>query len=152
MILRGLTQNGFHDLAHEIGINRHTCVIQVFQQTGTVWENYAPDAAERGDISRGDFVGWTGLSPTAILFEYVFGLRPDIPHNCLTWDIHLLDAHGVTQYPFGSNGLLDLHCEKRALPAEKPIITVHANLPLTLEILWQGGREMINVSNDKGVN
>jgi hypothetical protein len=78
MVLRGLTQAGYDDLAHEIGLNHLTRVVQVFEKTGTVWENYAPEMAAPGQAQR-DFVGWTGLPPVAVLFEYVFDLRPDVP-------------------------------------------------------------------------
>ncbi|MBI4927641.1 MAG: glycoside hydrolase [Anaerolineae bacterium] len=143
MLLRGLSANGLHDLAHEIGSNHHANVVRVFEQTGTLWENYAPDHAAPGSTAAGEFVGWTGLPPTAVLLEYVFGLRPDVPNQRMTWDVRLLEAHGVQQYPIGAQGLLDLRCEARAGAQEKPRITASANLPLTLEILWSGGREIM---------
>lgn len=142
MVLRGLTQTGCHDLAHEIARNHHANVIKVFEQTGTVWENYAPESATQGNIAKGDFVGWTGLPPVAVLFEYVFGLRPDVINNKLVWDIRLTDAHGVMQYPFGENSLLDLRCESRASIREKPVIHAKSNIPLTLEIIWDSGTEI----------
>jgi hypothetical protein len=141
MILRGLTQAGYHSLAHAIGENHHTNVVKVFEQTGTVWENYAPESATPGSIAAKDFVGWTGLPPVAVLFEYVFGLRPDVPANKLLWDVRLTDAHGVTQYPFGEKGLLDLQCSARAAVTEKPVIQATSTQPLTLEITWEGGHE-----------
>jgi hypothetical protein len=141
MVLRCLTQAGYHALAHQIGLNHHAQVVKVFEQTGTVWENYAPESAAPGSIAARDFVGWTGLPPVAVLFEYVFGLRPDVPASKLTWDVRLTEAHGVAQYPFGEGGLLDLRCETRTSTTDKPVIHAQANLPLTLEILWEGGSE-----------
>jgi glycogen debranching enzyme len=141
MVLRGLTQTGYHDLAHEIGCNHHANVIKVFEQTGTVWENYAPESATQGNIAKGDFVGWSGLPPVAVLFEYVFGLRPDVLNNKLIWDVRLTGAHGVTQYPFGENDLLDLRSEARSSAREKPVIQARSNLPITLEIIWESGTE-----------
>jgi len=143
MVLRGLTEAGFPDLAHEIARNHHAHVVQVFEQTGTVWENYAPEKTERGNISRPDFVGWTGLPPVAVLFEYVFGLRPNVPANTLVWDVRLLEEHGVAQYPFGERGLLDLRCAARRSEEEKPVITVQTNVPVCLEVHWAGGVEKI---------
>jgi hypothetical protein len=136
MVLRGLSANGFDRLAHEIALNHHSAVMQVFQSTGTLWENYAPDTLEPGSTSAPEFVGWTGLTPTAILFEYVFGMRPDVPQQRLVWDLRLLEEHGVNRYPFGMDGLLDLHCAARSDRNEKPIITVSANISLTLELRW----------------
>ena len=146
MILRGLTANGLHDLAHEIALNHHQNVVKVFEQTGTVWENYAPDFVSRGNQSAGDFVGWTGLPPTAVLFESVFGLRPDVPNRRLVWDVRLLEEHGVAQYPFGKDGLIDLRCEARISAADRPQITAISNQPLTLELIWAGGREFIRLA------
>ena len=141
MVLRGLTQNGYHALAYEIGRNHLANVVTVFEDTGTLWENYAPESAACGSISGGDFVGWTGLPPVAVLFEYIFGLRPNVSANTLTWDVRLTDEHGVRQYPFGASGLLDLHCTARASAVVRPVITASTTLPLTLEIVWEGGVE-----------
>ena len=69
MLLRGLTKEGFHDLTHEIARNHHAAVVRVFEATGTLWENHAPDTLEPGSTSAANFVGWTGLMPTAILFS-----------------------------------------------------------------------------------
>jgi hypothetical protein len=121
-------------------------VVKVFRDTGTLWENYAPERAEHGDYScRKDFVGWTGLSPIAILFEYVFGIRPDVPKNQLVWDIKLLDAHGIENYPFGRKGIVHLHCAARKSIKEKPVINVKSNMPLNLTVKWKGGMEMIRL-------
>jgi hypothetical protein len=143
MVLRGLTEAGYHDLAYKIARNHHSQVVQVFEQTGTLWENYAPEKTERGNIAAPNFVGWTGLPPVSVLFEYVFGLRPDVPGNTLVWDVRLLEEHGVAQYPFGQRGLLDLHCPARTTAEEKPVITAHSNVPLNLEVHWAGGVELV---------
>ncbi|MCE5279947.1 MAG: trehalase family glycosidase [Planctomycetaceae bacterium] len=143
MVLRGLTRTGRDDLAHEIGLNHVNAVVDVFGQTGTVFENYAPDSAT--GCCRRDFVGWTGLPPIAVLFEYVFGLRPDVPGNALTWDIRLKEAHGVDRYPFGPEALLDLHCAARESESQEPRITAHASHPVTLKVRWSGGERTIEL-------
>jgi glycogen debranching enzyme len=142
MVLRGLSAVGQDALAHAIAMNHVDQVVQVFNNTGTVWENYAPESAAPGKPGKADFVGWSGLSATAILFEYVFGLRPDVPARRLLWDIRLLEGHGVARYPFGKAGLLELACEGRGSAAERPRIRARSNMRLTLEIRWQGGREL----------
>ena len=137
MVLRGLTEVGQHGLAHEIGLNHVSNVTQVFKATGTVWENYAPDAAPRpGTPAKDDFVGWGGVGPVAGLLEYVFGLRADAPNNTLTWDVRLTDAHGVRRYPFGRTGWIDLRCERRDHTDERPQITATSTVPLTLRVRW----------------
>ena len=145
MVMRGLTRAGYDRLAHEIALNHVGNVVKVFEQTGTVWENYAPESAAPGEPAKRDFVGWTGLSPIAILFEYVFGLRADVPSNTLTWDVRLLEEHGIQQYPFGAGGQLDLHCAARASADEKPQIKAVSNMPLTLRVQWAGGLDEVRV-------
>lgn len=145
VVLRGLTEIGNHSLAHEIGLNHLKNVVRVYENTGTLWENYAPEQAYQGNVAAKDFVGWTGLPPVAVLFEYVFGLRPDVPANKLIWDVRLTEAHGVERYPFGETGLLDLHCSARLSSVERPVINAHSNTCLTLEILWDGGKETLHL-------
>jgi hypothetical protein len=145
MVLRGLSSSGADELAHDIAMNHLDNVTRIFQNTGTVWENLAPESATPGNPAKGDFVGWGGLPPTAVLFEYVFGLRPDCAHTTLTWDVRLLDEHGVRQYPFGKNGLLSLRCIARQNSTERPQIEVESNIPLTLRLLWNGQTEVFHL-------
>jgi len=145
MVLRGLTASGFGDLAAEIGRNHHDMVVKVFGKTGTVWENYAPETADKGNSARGDFVGWGGVAPVAVFLEYVLGLRPDVPANRLVWDVRLTEAHGVKRYPFGAKGILDLSVEKRPKPTAEPKINVCSNVPVELELRWPGGGRVIQV-------
>lgn len=145
MILRGLSKAGYDTLAHDIAMNHLDNVVKVFEKTGTVWENLAPESAAPGNPAKPDFVGWGGLPPTAVLFEYVFGLRPDFERGLLTWDVRLLDDHGVTQYPFGREGLLDLKCLRRRSQSEKPIIEAVSNVALDMHVLWDGGREVLHL-------
>lgn len=111
MVLRGLTTNGYPDLAHEIALNHLQNVAAVFGQTGTLWENYAPEEVRQGKPSSPDFVGWTGLSAISVPLEYGIGLRPLPTSNgtdALLWDIRLSGRHGVLRYPLPSGGEADL--------------------------------------------
>ena len=143
MVLRGLDAVGAHDLAHEIGINHLENVVTVFESTGTFWENYAPESASPGKPALGDFVGWTGLTPIAILFESVFGLRAGVDRNELVWDVRLLEEHGVDRYPFRADAVMDLRCAKRSSPDEEPVIHAITTQPVTLRVEWAGGSKTI---------
>jgi hypothetical protein len=144
MILRGLTANGFDDLAYDIAENHHGRVVEVFEKTGTVWENYAPESSSEGKPAKAVFVGWTGLPPIAVLLEYRFGLRPiDSLNKRMLWDIRLLDEHGVDNYPLGPSVSLNLHCEQRSNPGEEPNVTIAANEQVEVEVRWQGGSKLI---------
>jgi len=145
MVLRGLTAVGRDALAHEIARNHLDNVVAVFQKTGTVYENYAPESATPGTPSKPDFVGWTGLSPIAVLVEYVFGLRPDAPSRRLLWDVRLTEAHGVRRYPFGRDISIDLGCAARGAPTDPPRIEATATAPVEIEVRWAGGSRVMNV-------
>lgn len=143
MVLHGLTKYKQDSLAYEIALNHLNNVVTVFNQTGTLWENYAPDKIEGKD--RKDMVGWTGLVPISVLFEYVFGLRPDVPDNLLIWDIRLLDEFGVKKYPFKDHGLVDLWCAKRKKNTDMPRIKVKSNVSFNLKLVWNGGSKIISI-------
>ena len=143
MVLRGLTNIGRDSLAHAIGMNHLLNVVEVFNKTGTFFENYAPEKAQGNN--RDNFIGWTGLAPIAVLFEYGFGIQADVPHNRLVWRVDLTDEFGVRQYPFGVNGLINLHCKARKSKKDKPVVTVLSNTNFTLSIIWGGGSYKINV-------
>lgn len=145
MVLKGLRETGYGALAHIIARNHLENVVQVFEDTGTVWENYAPELPKQGNRSKPDFVGWTGLPGIAVLLEEVFGLQPDVPQNTLVWDVRLMDDFGVDRYPFGANGVLDLHCEGRESILDMPYITAKTNIPLTLKLRWAGGEELMEL-------
>jgi len=145
MVLRGLTEVGFDALAHEIARNHLDNVVAVFEKTGTVHENYAPESAAPGTPSKPDFVGWTGLAPIAVLFEYVFGLRPDAPARRLLWDVRLTEAHGVRRYPLGPDVSIDLGCAARRAPADPPRIEAAASAPVELEVRWAGGSRIMKI-------
>ena len=117
----------------------------VFKREGTLFENYAPERID-GDFSQGgqskaDFVGWTGLSPIAVLFEFVFGIKPFAFEKRIVWNVELLERHGIEKYPFGADGELTLICEARSDSSEEPKITAKSNVPVTLEVVWDDGKK-----------
>ena len=71
MVIRGLQRCGQQALATKLARQYYWSVAQVFKSTGTFWENYAPDALTRGNDSRPDFCGWTGLAPIALYREFI---------------------------------------------------------------------------------
>ena len=119
--------------------------IEVFRKAGTVFENYAPESAAPGNPAKGDFVGWGGLGPTAVLFEYVFGIKADVPAARIVWDVRLLDAHGISAYPFGTAGKVELFCPPRKSPSEKPVIEASSDVRLDLLVRWPGGNESLKL-------
>jgi hypothetical protein len=175
MVLKGLDANGQEELAHEIAKNHLENVVHVFESEDTpwlgadqfrqyfhlvdlkfddkhtLWENYAPDVIKPGDKgshSKPGYVGWTGVPPIAVLLEDVFGLSQDAEVNRLTWHVRLTEEHGVRRYPFGSAGMLDLKCSSRSSRFDRPSIEIHSNVPLTLEVIWKGGTDIVNIEKE----
>lgn len=142
MVLRGLSERGFDGLAQRIAENHYFNVIESFEKTAAVWEHHAPDKPGEGR-GRSNFVGWTGITPIAVLFEYVFGLRYDAPKARLTWNLRRAEAFGVDRYPFGNDGLVDLRIAARKDVTERPDVTVSANRPLEVELIWPGGTDLL---------
>jgi hypothetical protein len=66
MTLKGLKAVGRDALARKLGSAFLNTVISVFDETGTLWENYAPETTAPGNQSGPDFVGWTGLATVAV--------------------------------------------------------------------------------------
>jgi hypothetical protein len=124
-------------LAYQIASNHLNNVVSVYNQTNDLRENYAPDKVQGNDGK--NFVGWTGLVPITDLFEYIFGIRPNVPENILLLDVRLTDEYGVKQYPYGKLGLLDIQIKKRKSVAEKPTGIIITNVPLKVLMKWSGG-------------
>ena len=139
MLLSGLKNKGYHNLAFELGMRHHQVVAEVFKKTGTFWEYYAPEASEPGLLARPDFVGWTGLVPVAVLFEIIFGLKANMLKKTIQWDVLLTDEHGVERYPVGPDGMLSLKCAARTSAGQKPVVEIDSNIELKLLLTWEGG-------------
>ena len=71
MVLAGLRHVGEQELATRIAERYLEAVLQVFEDTGTLWENLAPDARQPGEPAQPDFCGWAGLGSVAIPHEFL---------------------------------------------------------------------------------
>ena len=144
MVLKGLEKNGYHALAHDIAKNCLENVVTVFQNDGTIYENYTPEKPSKGAPAKPDFVGWSGLFPISILFEYVFGIRPNAKDETILWDVRLTEEHGVQNYPLGSLSV-DLLCARRTNEDEEPIVTAICEKPIEIEVRY-GNKSKIVVA------
>lgn len=172
MVLKGLDQAGYSAQAHRIGRDHLEAVVKVFELEDTpwkgadqfreffhleslefddhhtLWENYAAEAILPAEHSKPGYVGWSGLPPIAVLFEDVFGLEPDASANRLSWRVWLTEEHGIRRYPFGATGDLDLTCKARTSRLERPTLEIHSNVPLILELSWEGGTETLQIQKE----
>src|SRR5262249_55464443 len=114
-------------------------VYRVYQRTGTLWENYAPDSASQGIPARPNFVGWSGNFAISELLEDVIGLRVDAPAHTLHWRLNLTERNGITNLHFGQN-VVSLVAEQRQNAGDTPHLTVQALQPFTLNLSLSGGK------------
>ncbi len=149
MVLRGLTNCHQDSLAYEIAINHLNALVQVYDSTKDLRENYAPDKIQGN--GKHNFVGWTGLTPINVLLEYVFGIRANVPEKTLLIDVRLLDEYGVRQYPFGREGVLSISNKKRRYRNERPSIQIDSNIPLKVIVQWPGGRIVQNILKGRNI-
>ena len=148
MVIRGLERSGRSGQARSIAARDLDLTYQVFQKTGTVWENYAPDAVEPGNQAQKDFVGWSGISPILYLLEYGLGLKPDATRDQLSWDIQATRSLGCEQYRFNGH-VADLAAEPVAGGAGW-MISVRSDGDFTLKVRAAGKEKTFPVR--KGAN
>ncbi len=145
MVIKGLMNNDYNDIAYDIALRHYQQVMEVYKKTNTFYEYYAPETSEPGFLARPDFVGWTGLVPISVLFEAIFGLKADYLSGTLEWKINLTDAHGVERYPFGPDGSLDLKCASRNSADQNPSLEIKSTASLKLKVSWKGGAQTFDI-------
>lgn len=139
MIIDGLYRKGYRELSYEIASNHYNAVFEVWKDTGTFWEYYAPESLKPGFMARKDFVGWTGLPPIAVFIEYILGIKSDYASESIVWDISQTEAHGIERYPFGPDGLVTLKVKARRSADETPTVSVTTDVPFDLTVNWGDG-------------
>jgi glycogen debranching enzyme len=149
MIVQGLENYGYTDLAHEIALNHLHNVVEVYKQTGTLWENYAPQRVARGKPSKGDFVGWTGFGPIAFLIEYIIGIRANAPDNVINWHINTTKRVGIENFWFGEK-TVSLMCEE-ANSAGDRLVKVKSTGAFHLRISHNGKVKAVDIPTGKSI-
>ena len=71
-----------------------------------------------------------------MLFEFVFGIKPDAENNVIRWHINLTERHGVERYPFGKDATLSLLCGARKSEHDEPTVQIESDRPVTVELWW----------------
>ena len=148
MVIRGLERYGKRDLAREIAVEHLRMVGEVFRTTGTVWENYAPDAAKPGKPAKGDFVGWTGIVPILYFLEYGIGLRADAPNNRLTWLLTSTKRCGCERFRFNGH-TATLIAEPQGTQPGKMQVVVESDGEFQLRVERRGKRQDFGVKAGK---
>ncbi len=143
MILQALTQYERDDLAFEIALNHVENVTQVYLDTGTLWETYAPESVAAGSPAKEKFVGWTGVSAITIPIEYLVGLR--WLNEVLIWDVRLTERHGALRLPAGTTGQIDAICAARSSADQAPQVEFSTTTPLRLELRCNDQRKRFDL-------
>jgi hypothetical protein len=149
MVMAGLENYGFTDLARQIALNHVRNVVAVFKETGTIWENYAAQHVAHGEPAKGDFVGWSGIGPIAFFLEYAIGIRADALANKIAWDIRSPARVGVERFWFAGK-TVSLICEKADATGDRTV-TVTSDGTFDLAATWQGKTEALQVTAGKQV-
>lgn len=143
MVLKGLTANGYDSLAYDIASKYLNAVVKVYNETGTLWENYAPDYIKHGNQAHQDFVGWTGLVPISVFIEYVLGIQVNCAENKIIWRVNHTERHGITNLPFGKGNNVDLVCNERTSLDEEPEILIKSTSPVEVLVIYNGKEKLI---------
>jgi Mannosylglycerate hydrolase MGH1-like glycoside hydrolase domain len=144
MVIEGLENYGYNDLARKIALNHLNLVAKVFEKTGTIWENYAPDALQPGKPAKSNFVGWSGLGPIDYLLKYAIGLRPNAPQNELVWKLEPGGRRGCEHYRFAGH-VVTLIASPEAGNPNQVRITVQSDGAFHLRAQFKGNEKTFEV-------
>jgi hypothetical protein len=114
----------------------------VYQETGTIWENYSAEYQKPGSIAKRDFVGFSGLGPIALLIEEILGIEVDAPNQTIRWRLYPTLEHGLRNLRFGDNKV-DLLAQ--TTNDGDIVIQVNAERPFTLHVEGMGVETSISV-------
>lgn len=157
MITRGLMTAGRGDVAHGIATKYLNGLMRTFDavEPHTLWECYSPEEDLPGPCPFGgarvkpDFVGWTGIGPIAMLIENVLGFDIDVPHRVVTWDIRLVEKHGLKNLTVG-NGTADFCCGERKSDKDRAEVKMSASIPLTVHLRRTREQKIVELSPGGG--
>ena len=151
MVIKGLEQYGYHLLAKEIALKHLGAMAEVFQNTGSIWENYAADSITEGVNTNGapvvkDLVGFSGVTPILLFLEYGIGLNPDALKNQLNWEISSNQRSGCEKFRFNGH-VVDLLAE----PYEDLLkIIIRSDGEFLLNVFYEGRAGSFGIV--KGIN
>jgi glycogen debranching enzyme len=144
MIIKGLEKYGYTDFASGATEKYLQGMAEVFRKTGTVWENYAPESFEPGKPAKGDFVGWTGCGPIALLIEDVLGFHCDGVRGRLTWNIRRSDRHGIERLCFGDSKISAVY-DPPGVRENSPTITISTDRHIEIVVNRRGKSRIFQV-------
>ena len=137
MVARGLAAQGYWHLARAVAENYVAGLSALYQATGTIWENSAPEIVAPSTDSIPHFVGWGGLGPIAMLIEHVLGINLNAPAGKVEWRLGQAARHGVENLGYGGGKILRMVSAARSSVDAPASIAIDTTVPFTLT-LWIG--------------
>ena len=131
-------------LALAIARNHLANLTAVFRDTGTLWENYSPEYPRRGNVSRPEFVGWSGCGPIEMLIEVIIGIRVSAETSSIRWVSQSEGRHGVNNLAVAGHSL-SLVYEPRSKR-----LTYDASRAFNLQFERDGARHDIEIVAGSG--
>ena len=141
-VIKGLSANGQAELARRASVNHVEQMTAVYQETGTIWENYSAEYQKPGSQSKPNFIGFSGTGPIALLIEEILGIEVDAPNEVIRWWLYPTPEHGLRNLRFGGNKV-DLLAQ--ATDDGDIVIQVKAERPLTLQVVGAGIETVLSV-------
>ncbi len=148
MVVRGLENYGYDSLAHEIAMNHLNSVTEVYRQTGTIWETYAPDSISPGNQSKPEFVGWSAIAPIAYLIEYAIGIKANAGDNTIEWNITSCERVGIENFWFGGK-TVDLICEEPS--GNKRVVKIESDKAFHLKLKYENETKEMDIPGGDAV-
>jgi hypothetical protein len=137
--IKGFDRAGRHDLAVAATRRHLQCMLEVYDATGHIWENYCSEASTRGSWSGPDY-SWSALGPIALLIEVLLGFQPDALNNTLRWTPPDEPLSGIRNLAMGP-ATISVRCTQDA--EGKAWIDVDTNRPFTLDLRWKGATRAV---------
>jgi len=141
-IIKGLSVNAQHSLARKASVNHLEQMTIVYRETGTIWENYSPEYKRPGSRSKPNFVGFSGISPIALLIEEILGIEVDAPNGVIHWRLFPTTKQGLCNLRLGDSKV-DLLAQ-----AERDgeiVIQVKTVQPFTLQVEGAGVKKVLSI-------
>jgi glycogen debranching enzyme len=147
-IIKGLKKYGYNELAAEAAKNYLSGMYEVFKDSNTVYENYAPDFYLPGNPAKRDFVGWTGIGPIELLIENILGFQINGAERQLTWRITRRDKHGIKNLRVG-NVTVSVISEKLVNINSPVVITIDCDKKFKFVVIKNGRKNDYNFDTGK---
>lgn len=148
MYIKGLQRTGYEEFATAAAKNHLEMMTRVYHNLDqhSIWENYAPESADRGDPSRPGFVGWSGNGPITLLIENILGFRPDAPGDTLVWRPTLTERHGIRDLSWGDHRT-DIIAQQRSTIQDSITAEITAESAFVLTVHGAGGLHSYDIES-----